>query len=59
MNVGDTLFWIEKMCRASDLVGHQQIVVIHHSPYGFTNSGGDRLEVDYVLCEFYESSSRF
>ena len=56
ITVGDSLFWIERMCKASDLVVHQQIVVIHHSPYGYMDVGGDPLHADNLLYSFYEVS---
>ncbi|KAI5059248.1 hypothetical protein GOP47_0025567 [Adiantum capillus-veneris] len=41
---GDTIGWVERFCRASEMAIHRRIVVLHHGAYGYGNSFGGRIE---------------
>ncbi|KAI5083037.1 hypothetical protein GOP47_0002780 [Adiantum capillus-veneris] len=41
---GDTIGWVERFCRASEMAIHCRIVVLHHGAYGYGNSFGGRIE---------------
>lgn len=43
--LGDSLRWVERFSAASDMQIYRRIVVLHHTPYGFMEIGGDRVEV--------------
>ncbi|KAI5079921.1 hypothetical protein GOP47_0005400 [Adiantum capillus-veneris] len=44
--VGDSIWWVERFCRASDMSIHRRIVLLHHGPYGFVHSYGEHIECD-------------
>lgn len=46
---GDSLRWVERFSAASDMQIYRRIVVLHHTPYGFMERGGDRVEVNYIF----------
>ncbi|KAI5072360.1 hypothetical protein GOP47_0012466 [Adiantum capillus-veneris] len=41
---GDAIGWVERFCRASQMVVHRRIVVMHHDVYGYMESFGGRVE---------------
>ncbi|KAI5074397.1 hypothetical protein GOP47_0010358 [Adiantum capillus-veneris] len=44
--VGDSIWWVERFCRASDMHIHRRIVLLHHDAYGFVQSYGEHIECD-------------
>ncbi|KAI5064220.1 hypothetical protein GOP47_0020890 [Adiantum capillus-veneris] len=46
---GDTIGWVERFCRASEMTIHRRIVVLHHGAYGYGNSFGGRIECHFSL----------
>ena len=46
---GDAIGWVERFCRASEMVVHRRIVVLHHGAYGYVESFGGRIEVKHLF----------
>ncbi|KAI5060321.1 hypothetical protein GOP47_0024741 [Adiantum capillus-veneris] len=41
---GEAVGWVERFSRASEMVVHRRIVVLHHGAYGYVESFGGRVE---------------
>ncbi|KAI5058976.1 hypothetical protein GOP47_0025295 [Adiantum capillus-veneris] len=42
---GEAIGWVERFCRAAEMVVHRRIVVLHHGAYGHFESFGGPIEV--------------
>ncbi|MCO5552542.1 hypothetical protein L7F22_006054 [Adiantum nelumboides] len=54
--VGDSIWWVEHFCRASDLLIHRRIVLLHSDAYVFVRSYGEHIECD--IYAFLNSQTR-